>query len=39
MHSFTNSKANDPEMGTVYNEAADRRSWMTLLNFLDEVLR
>lgn len=39
MHSFTNPKANDPEMGTVYNEAADRRSWMTLLNFLDEVLR
>jgi dienelactone hydrolase len=39
MHSFTNPKANDPGMGTVYNEAADRRSWRTLLNFLDEVLR
>jgi dienelactone hydrolase len=39
MHSFTNPHANDPAMGTVYNEAADRRSWQTLLNFLDEALR
>ena len=39
MHSFTNPQANDPEFGTVYNENADRRSWQSLLNFLEEVLR
>lgn len=39
MHSFTNPQANDPDFGTVYNENADRRSWQSLLNFLDEVLR
>jgi dienelactone hydrolase len=37
MHSFTNPEANDPKRGTVYNEAADRRSWQTLLNFLEEI--
>ena len=37
MHSFTNPQANDPDFGTVYNEAADRRSWTTLLNFLEEI--
>jgi dienelactone hydrolase len=39
MHAFTNNQANDPKMGTVYNEDADRRSWHTLMNFLEEVLR
>lgn len=39
MHSFTNPRANDPAFGTVYDETADRRSWTTLLSFLDEVLR
>lgn len=39
MHAFTNTQANDPKMGTVYNEDADRRSWHTLVNFLEEVLR
>ncbi len=38
MHAFTNPKANDPSFGTVYSENADRRSWQTLLNFLQEVL-
>lgn len=39
MHSFTNPEANDPAHGTVYNENADRRSWQTLLNFLDEIFQ
>jgi dienelactone hydrolase len=39
MHSFTNPQANDKDFGTVYNENADRRSWQSLLNFLEEVLR
>jgi dienelactone hydrolase len=38
MHAFTNPHANDPGFGTVYSEAADRRSWQALLNFLAEVL-
>lgn len=38
MHSFTNPQANDPGFGTVYDAAADRRSWVSLLNFLEEVL-
>ena len=37
MHSFTNPEANNPEFGTVYNPAADRRSWVSLCNFLEEV--
>jgi dienelactone hydrolase len=39
MHAFTNPEANDPDFGTVYKEEADRRSWHTLMNFLEEVLR
>lgn len=38
MHAFTNPKANDPDFGTVYNAAADRRSWVAMTNFLGEVL-
>lgn len=38
-HSFTNPHSNDSANGMVYNEAADRRSWHTVLQFLDEVLR
>lgn len=37
MHSFTNPDANNPQMGTVYNENADKRSWVTLKNFLEEI--
>ena len=37
MHSITNPNANDPGFGTQYSESADRRSWGTLLNFLDEI--
>ncbi len=39
MHAFTNPAANDPDFGTVYQPAADRRSWTALLDFLEEVLR
>ena len=38
-HSFTNPHANDRANGMVYDEAADRRSWHAVLQFLDEVLR
>ena len=36
-HAFTNPNAADPDMGTVYNPDADRRSWQALSNFLDEI--
>ena len=36
-HAFTNPAANDPARGTVYDEAADRRSWQAMANFLDEL--
>jgi dienelactone hydrolase len=38
-HAFTNPQANDPGLGLMYDEVADRRSWHSLLQFLDEVLR
>lgn len=38
-HAFTNPQANDDSLGLKYDEAADRRSWHALLQFLDEVLR
>lgn len=37
MHAFTNPKANDPGFGTVYDASADRRSWIALQQFLQEV--
>jgi len=37
-HAFTNPHANDPVRGTVFNKDADRRSWITIGNFLKEVL-
>jgi dienelactone hydrolase len=37
MHAFTNPAANDAAMGTVYDEVADRRSWLAMTNFLDEL--
>jgi dienelactone hydrolase len=39
MHSFTNPAANNPAGGMVYNEKAQRRSWHSLMQFLEEVLR
>lgn len=39
MHSFTNPNANNPDFGTVYNDTADYRSWIAMMNFLGEVLQ
>ena len=36
-HAFTNPEANNPDLGAIYNKNADKRSWETLLNFLDEL--
>ncbi|MFT4564176.1 MAG: dienelactone hydrolase [Gammaproteobacteria bacterium] len=38
MHAFSNPNANNPVMGTVYNEVADSRSWTSLINFVHETL-
>ncbi len=38
MHAFTNPEANDTNMGTVYNETADTRSWNSMHSFLEETL-
>jgi dienelactone hydrolase len=37
-HAFTNPQADSPEHGLIYNAAADRRSWVAMKNFLEEVL-
>jgi dienelactone hydrolase len=37
MHAFTNPVANDPDFGTVYNVDSDRRSWVSMKNFLADV--
>ena len=37
MHAFTNPAANDRQMGTVYDATADRRSFRSMQNFLEEV--
>lgn len=37
MHAFTNPVANDPDFGTVYQADADRRSWISMKNFLAEI--
>jgi dienelactone hydrolase len=37
MHGFTNPQANDPGFGTVYQPDADRRSWLLMREFLDEI--
>ena len=38
MHAFTNPKANDPALGTVFNPLANQRSSRLVLDFLTEVL-
>ncbi len=38
VHAFTRPAANLPEIGAVYNESADRRSWQAMLNFFAETL-
>lgn len=37
-HAFTHPQANNPELGAIYNETAERRSWMAMRNFLAEIL-
>jgi len=37
VHAFTNPVANDPAFGTVYNSIADKRSWVTMHNFFEEI--
>lgn len=36
-HAFTNPQANAPEAGMVYNPTADKRSWISMKNFLEEI--
>lgn len=38
MHAFTNPEANDPIFGTVYNTLAAKRSWISMQDFLEEIL-
>lgn len=37
-HAFTNQEAHDTQMGLIYNERADIRSWQAMQNFFAEVL-
>jgi dienelactone hydrolase len=39
VHAFTNPEANNRAAGMQYNSDSDRRSWHSLIAFLDEVLR
>jgi dienelactone hydrolase len=39
VHAFTNPSAHNRAGGLQYDDAADRRSWHTLVQFLDEVLK
>lgn len=36
-HAFTNPRAQAPDSGMQYSEAADRRAWLAMRNFLEEV--
>lgn len=37
LHAFTNPEAKDREFGTVYDSNADRRSWLSMQDFLSEL--
>ena len=37
MHAFTNPNANNPDFGTMYKEVAEKRTYQSLANFLDEI--
>jgi dienelactone hydrolase len=39
VHAFTNPAANNRAGGMEYNDRADRRSWHSLIQFLEETLR
>ena len=36
-HAFTNPEANDPSLGTAFNEDSNKRSWQSMNNFFDEI--
>ena len=38
MHAFATPAANDPAAGILYNPVAAKRAWVTVQNFLAEVL-
>ncbi|MGE3774335.1 MAG: dienelactone hydrolase family protein [Gammaproteobacteria bacterium] len=38
LHAFTNPEADDPSFGVKFDANANRRSWRSLVNFLEEVL-
>lgn len=37
MHAFTNPFANDPDFGTLYNPIVDKRSWLEMKLFMEEL--
>lgn len=37
MHGFTNPKSKDPNLGTVFNVLADKRSWTEMTYFFQEI--
>ena len=37
MHAFTKKDANDPEHGMQYHKASDKRSWLLMQSFLEEL--
>lgn len=37
MHAFANPAAHDPKLGTVYNNLADKRSWIAMKDFFTEI--
>ena len=36
-HAFTNPDANDPNLGTQFNQSANERSWQSMKNFFEEI--
>lgn len=38
-HSFANPAANSPESGLVYNELSNKRAWLSMKNFLEEMFK
>lgn len=39
MHAFTNPGAQAPDIGMLYNPEGDRRSWASVVDFLEEVFK
>lgn len=38
LHAFTNPSANDAAFGTLYNPLATNRSWISIKNYINEIL-